>query len=75
MTGICRSPARKITIGAPKPQTLSRMMVDRAVSGFEIHPGPSMPKTARNWLTMPSTPKICFHRIATATDEPSSDGR
>ncbi len=75
MAGICRRPARKITIGAPKVQTFSTTSVPSAVLGSEIQPLPSNPNGASNWLSRPSVPNTCFHRIAIATLEPSSDGR
>ena len=64
-----------MTIGEPNFQTFSRISVPSAESGSETQPWPSMPKQRQHWLTRPSVPKICRHRIAIATLPPSSDGR
>ena len=62
-------------MGLPKVQTWSRMMEPSEVDGSEIQPGPVIPNMASTWFTSPEVPKICFHRMATATEPPSRDGK
>ncbi len=64
-----------MTIGEPKVHTLRVMRVDSAVSGSEIQPRPSMPKSPRPSLNRPSVPKTVRHRTAMATLAPRSEGR
>jgi hypothetical protein len=62
-------------IGEPNCQTLRMTRVQSEVLGFEIQLGPMMPKIERKSLTRPSLAKIVRHRMAIATDAPSSEGR
>ena len=76
MPGICRSPARKITIGDPNVHTCNRISDHNAQSGSEIQPIWELMPTARSTrLTRPSTPNICRHNTAIATEAPSIEGR
>ena len=72
--GTCLSPARKMTIGAPNCQTVSRMSIGIVRDGSPTQPPASKPKNCWTWSTMPLSMNIAFHTIAMETEAPISEG-
>jgi hypothetical protein len=72
--GICFRPARKITIGAPNCQTVSRMNIGMVMAGLPTQPPRLIPKKDRPWSTGPASPNMAFQTIAMDTDAPIRDG-
>jgi hypothetical protein len=72
--GICLSPARKITIGAPNCQAANSTKVPSAVDGSAIQLLPPMPTSPSRPLIAPALPNRVCHTMAIATLPPRSDG-
>jgi hypothetical protein len=72
--GICFSPARKITIGAPNCHTASRIIIGRMSDGMPTQPPMLMPNRLRLESTGPSVVNIARHTIAMLTLAPMRDG-